>query len=172
MLQAMKHLFSSIMLLALLSACTSSTQRLQKERQAAIAARQSGDTYTFKVWPGAEVSHAVRLSGAPEADCMLGPDFTVHYFTWPQRGSLAIYHGGHPQDETDKPTGKLTARFGSKTARWSLFQKAEGFRATAYVTELDQDGEPSYTWHLMVHGQTEKEVRAIIAQLSTFHEVR
>lgn len=168
----MKHRLTTLVLLALLAACTSPEQRLQKERQAAVAAHQSGDTYTFKVWPGAKVSHAVRLSGMPETDCVLGPDFTVHYFTWPQHGSLAIYHGGHPQDETDKPARKLTARFGGRSAHWSLFQKEQGFRATAYVAEPAQEDGPGYIWHLMVHGQTEKELRAIIAQLSTFHEVR
>ncbi len=168
----MNQIIPTLMLLTLLAGCTSKEQRLHKENEAAVASRRSGDTYTFKIWPTAADTYEVRLSGVTRTSCHLGPDFTVHYFIFAESGSLAIYHGGHPQDETDRPTGRFRSSFGDKSAQWSFFKGTTDFRATAYVTEPEQEDRPSYIWHLMVSGDTEKEVHAIVDQLATFHKVR
>lgn len=158
------------MLLTMLAGC-SSTERLHKRNTAAIAAKRSGDIYTFKTWRTAPESYEIRLSGVTETSCHLGPDFTVHYFTFPQSGSLAIYYGGHPQSETDRPNGRFRSAFGATSANWSLVRRTSDFRATAYVTEAEQEDRPSHTWHLIVIGDTEKAVHAIVAQLPTFHMI-
>ena len=126
------------MLLTMLAGC-SSTERLHKRNTAAIAAKRSGDIYTFKTWPTAADSYEIRLSGATETSCHLGPDFTVHYFTFPQSGSLAIYYGGHPQSETDRPSGRFRSAFGATSADWSLVRRTSDFRAAAYVTEAERE---------------------------------
>lgn len=168
----MKRAFPFLMLLTMLAGC-SSAERLHKSNTAAIEAKRSGDTYTFKTWPTAVDSYEIRLSGVTETSCHLGPDFTVHYFTFPQSGSLAIYYGGHPQSESDRPTGRFRSSFGTTSADWSLFRRTADFRATAYVPEperKEEDG-PTYTWHLIVIGDTEKAVHAIVDQLPTFHVI-
>ena len=157
-----------LILLTVLAGC-SSAERLNKRNIAAIAAKRSGDVYTFKLRPALEESYQIRLSGVTETSCHLGPDFTVHYFTFPQYGSLAIYYGGHPQSETDRPTGRFRSAFGNTSADWNIVRRASDVRATAYVTEPEQQDRPSYTWHLIVIGDTEKAVHAIVDQLPTFH---
>lgn len=166
----MKRAIPILMLLTLLGGC-SSAERLHKRNTGAIAAKRSGDTYTFKTWPTAEDSYEIRLSGVTETSCHLGPDFTVHYFTFPQSGSLAIYYGGHPQSEAERPTGRFRSSFGTTSAEWSLFKRPADFRATAYVTEPEREDRPSYTWHLIIIGDTEKAVHGIVAQLPTFHMI-
>ncbi len=168
----MKRIIPILMLLTLLAGCTSKAQRLHKKNEAAVAAKRSGDTYTFKIWPTADETYEVRLSGVTATSCNLGPDFTVHYFNFAKSGSLALYHGGHPMDETERPTEKFISSFGERSVQWSFFKRDAGFRATAYVTEPEQEDSPSYTWHLMVSADTEKEVHAIVDQLATFRRVR
>ncbi len=168
----MKRVIPTLMLLTLLAGCTSKEQRLHQENEAAVACKRSGDTCTFKIWPTAADTYEVRLPGVTKTACHLGPDFTVHYFNFAESGSLAIYHGGHPQDETDRPAGRFRALFGDKSAQWSFFKGTTNFRATAYVMEPEQEDRPSYVWHLMVSGNTEKEVHAIVDQLATFRKVR
>jgi hypothetical protein len=168
----MKRIIPILVLLTLLAGCSSKAQRLHKKEEAAVAPRRSGDIYTFKIRPAAADTYEVRLSGVTETSCHLGPDFTVHYFNFSKSGSLALYYGGHPMDETDRPTGRFRSSFGNQTAQWCLFKRTDDFRATAYVTEPEQEDRPSYTWHLMVSADTEKELHAIVDQLTTFRKVR
>ncbi|MDB6007385.1 MAG: hypothetical protein JWR15_4372 [Prosthecobacter sp.] len=167
----MKVIIPILMLLALLAGCSSKAQRLHKKDEATVAPRRFGDTYTFKIRPAAADTYEVRLAGVTETSCHLGPDFTVQYFTFAESGSLALYYGGHPQDETDRPTGRFRSSFGDKSAQWSFLKRTADFRATAYVTEPEQEDRPGYTWHLIVIADTEKEIHAIIDQLSTFHKI-
>lgn len=166
----MKTIAPIVVLLTLLAGC-SSAERLHKKNTAAIAAKRTGDVYTFKLRPTVEESYQIRLFGVTETTCHLGPDFTVHYFSFPQSGSLAIYFGGHPQSETDRPTGRFRSSFGDTSAAWSLFKRTTDFRATAYVPEPEREDQPIYTWHLIVIGDTEKAVHAIIDQLPSFHQI-
>lgn len=163
----MKRLLHILMLLPLLAGCTSKMERQQKKDEAAIAPRRSGDIYTFKIRPASD-TYELRLAGVTQTSAHLGPDFTVQYFTFALSGSLGIYHGGHPQDEEGRPMRRFSASFGKRSAKWSLFKEAEGFRASAYVLEPEREDSPTYIWHLMVSGKTEQEVHAIIQQLRTF----
>ncbi len=164
----MKTIVPIVVLLTIFAGC-SSADRLHKKSIAAIAAKRTGDIYTFKLRPTLEESYQIQLSGVTETSCHLGPDFTVHYFSFPQSGSLAIYFGGHPQTETDRPTKRFRSSFGTTAAVWSLFKRTADFRATTYIPYSDSEGGPTYTWHLIVIANTEKAVHEIVDQLPTFH---
>lgn len=158
------------MLLALLAGC-SSAKRLHKKNTAIIAAKRSVDTYTFKTWPTSAESYEIRLAGVTETSCHLGPDFTVHYFTFPESGILAIYYGGHPQTVTERPTGQFRSAFGTTSSDWSLVRREGGFRAAAYIIEPEREDRPSYTWHLIVTADSENSVHAIVDQFQSFRMI-
>jgi hypothetical protein len=148
--------------LCLIAGCARFDERAG-ERE--ITPRKVRDGYLFKTWPGSTTCYNLDLQGVTDTSAILGPDFSVHYFTFVPEASLALYNGGHPKSPNQTVDIRFNARFGTEFAEWSFDRRDQDCRAEAYIA----DGEHSF-WHVMVIAPSEQRVREIIDQLSSFRQ--
>ena len=158
----MKSLLVSILSVFLLSGCA---QMEEQRRECEVTPRKAGCDYAFKTWPGSTTTYTITQQGVKDVSAKLGPDFTVHYFTFEPETSLALYNGALPQGADEKATIRFRASFGSKRVTWKMAKRKSGFRAEAYVP----DGEQSI-WHVIVIAPTEQRIREVIGQLMSMRQ--
>ena len=156
----MKHLLVSVLSVWLLAGCA---QLEDRRREREVTPQQVGDDYTFKTWPGSTTTYTLSLQGVKDSSVTLGPDFTVHYFTFDPDASLALYSGGHPRSSDEKASSHFRGSFGTKGTEWKVTKRDSDFRAEAYVPDGDHS-----VWHLIIIAPTEQRVREIAAQLRSF----
>lgn len=163
---AMKHLLVSVLSIWLLAGCAQIEDR-RRERE--VTPKKVGGDYTFKTWPGSTTTYTLSLQGVKRSSATLGPDFTVHYFSFEPGAALALYSGGHPRSSDDKATRRFRGAFGTKGTEWKVRKRDSDFRAETYVPDGDHS-----VWHLIIIAPTEQRVREIAAQLRSFcrHESR
>ncbi len=158
----MKHLLVSVLSVWLLAGCA---QLEDHRREREVTPQRVGGDYIFKTWPGSTTIYALTLQGVNDASATLGPDFTVHYFTFVPDASLALYNGGHPRSGDENAANRFRALFGSKRTEWRLTRRETDFRAEAYIPDGDHS-----VWHVIVIAPTEQRVREVIGQLRTFSQ--
>lgn len=158
----MKHLLVYALSVWLFTGCA---QLEDRRREREVTPQQVGGDYTFKTWPDSKTTYNLSLQGVKDSSATLGPDFTVHYFSFDPDASLALYRGGHPQRSDDKATSRFRGTFGTTSTAWKVTKRDSDFRAEAYVP----DGEHS-VWHLIIIAPTEQRVREIAAQLHSFRQ--
>jgi len=118
---------------------------------------------------GLEIQHSgtIRLKGVSKTSQHLGPDFTVHYFTFEDGGSLALYNGGHPQwDEEADPDETFTAMFGRNKTKWRIERRDQDVRAESLVPETEFS-----FWHLIVVAPDTQVAKRIVDQTSTYQPI-
>jgi len=158
----MKRYLLTVLCVLLITGCAHPTQQhLERE----IAPRKAGANYRFKTWPGSTTSYMLCLQGVKATSATLGPDFSVHYFTFEPQASLALYNGGHPKKSDEKADSRFEARFGSKRAEWRLIRRDTDCRAEAYIP----DGDGSF-WHVIIIAPTEQRVREVVDQMDSFRQ--
>ena len=147
--------------------CSSKSERLQKEQSKLIGIASAGDLHHWKDWPGTDSRCSIKLSHVTDTDAVLGPDFTVHYFSFAASSGLAIYRGGHPQTRKDKATSRFSSRFAGKTAQWEVYAREDGsLSAWAYVESRDE--EMRLFWHLMINARSLERVKEIAKECESF----
>ena len=159
----MKHLAVCVLSVWLLAGCA---QLEDRRREREVTPQRVGGDYTFKTWPGSKTTYTLSLQGVKDSSATLGPDFTVHYFSFDPEASLALYNGGHPRSSDDKATTRFRGAFGTKSTEWKVTKRDSGFRAEAYVPDGDHS-----VWHLIIIAPTEQRVREVAAQLRSFRQL-
>lgn len=158
----MKNLLVSALSVWLLTGCA---QLADRRREREVTPQQVGGDFSFKTWPDSTTTYTLSLQGVKDSSATLGPDFTVHYFSFDPEASLALYSGGHPRSRDDKATSRFRGSFGTKSTEWKLTKRDSDFRAEAYVPDGDHS-----VWHLIIIAPTEQRVREISAQLRSFRQ--
>lgn len=156
----MKNLLVTVLSVWLLAGCA---QLEDRRREREVRPQRVGSDYTFKTWPGSTTTYTLSLQGVNDSSATLGPDFTVHYFSFDPEASLALYNGGHPRISDDKATARFRGAFGTKDTEWKVTKRDSDFRADAYVPDGDHS-----VWHLIIIAPTEQRIREIAVQLRSF----
>ena len=147
-------------LLFLTAGCTHLEQRSEEKE---IGPRKVGANYHFKTWPGSPTTYILNLSGVKTTSATLGPDFSVHYFSFEPEASLALYNGNNPKGREGKAESQFDLPFGKTRAQWSCSRRDAEVRAEAYVPAADHS-----VWHVIVIAPTEERVKEVIEQLGSF----
>ena len=167
----MKRAIPILMLLAMLAGCASAG-RLHKRNTAAIAAKRSGDTYTFKTWPTAADLCRYGCLELRRHHVISAPTsrFTISHFLslvrWPFTTADIL--------EEREPMAHWTVQIGIRChlSRLEPCSEELGFSSRRIRDRArEREDRPSYTWHLIVIADTEKAVHAIVNQLPTFHVI-
>jgi len=135
----------------------------ERRREREVTPQKMGGDYVFKTWPGSTTICALTLDDVMDASATLGPDFTVHYFTFGDKVSLALYNGGYPRLSNKRVITRFHAPFGSRNTEWKLTRPETDFRAEAYIPDGDHS-----VWHAITIAPTERRIREVIGQLRSF----
>lgn len=147
---------------AVTAALTNCSGLRQAREERSIAPKANAGDYTFRTWPGSKTTYRLTLSNVVDTSAHLGPDFTVHYFTFTPTASLALYNGGHPMTRAEKPVSTFRAPVGTSPAKWTVTKRDSDYRAETYVAQDDHN-----VWHATVVAPTQERLHEIVAQLAS-----
>ena len=153
--------FIIFLVCAILSGCASIKQASDERK---VAATSVGDDFYFKTWPSSSVTRSLKLKDVSETSTHLGPDFTVHYFSFEEGAGVSLYNGGHSRwNEDAKVASAYQAPFGDNKTKWRIFTREKDVRAETLVSEAEFSH-----WHVTIIAPTRNRVESIIRQMSSF----